>query len=402
MEQVNQGIALNFINANDIESISILKDASAAAIYGARGANGVVFITTKSGASGGDGIFEFSSSLSVASAAQNYELLDRTAFLGAVRLFGGDAEAQDGGSSTDWLDVIFRTSVSQNQNLSYSKGYADGNFRATLNYGKQNGIVENSSQKRLTGRLNWAHRFLDDKLNVEFQGTISGITDESAPISGSAGFQGDLLGAAYSANPSWPNDPSFDTGGVLNPANLLDQTSQEAKTFRGLFNLSASYAITDNLNAKLTYGLDTSNSTRKSAVGKEIIAFGNGSRDNGRGAVNDINVLNNLFEATLNYEKEFNANSKLDVVAGFSYQNFNRAGRNISGWGFATNSLTEIPEVLETAANSIESSISGSYQQYGRVNGGTDVFVNRLLPSVSTDRVNATISGVNAVFCGHL
>ena len=144
---------LNFINPNDIESISILKDASATAIYGSRGANGVVIITTKSG-KGNKGSFDFASSVSIAKPANEYDLLNREEFLAGVAQFGGDPVAQDQGANTDWQDFVTRTSVSNKQNLSYARGFETASIRASLGYDNQQGIMENSYMKRLTVKIN--------------------------------------------------------------------------------------------------------------------------------------------------------------------------------------------------------------------------------------------------------
>ena len=388
---------LNFLNPADIESISVLKDASATAIYGSRGANGVVIITTKSGKAGSAGVFEFSSSLSISTPGNSYDLLDRDEYLVAIDQFGGNVSERDAGSNTNWQDVVTRTVASQNQNLSWSKNYGKGNIRATFGYGKQFGVIENSSLERITGRTNWSHRFLDDKLTLSLQGTVSRVNDESAPLSGSAGFQGDLLGAAYSANPTWPNRANFDTGGLLNPANLLETTQSTAFTNRFLGNFSAEYAFTPELKGKVTVGYDVSESTRKSAINRDVIGFSNGTAGNGRGAVNDINVENRLLEATLNYNKEFE-NSSLDVLVGYSFQDFSRDGRNVQGWGFSTNNLTQMGDDLERSANTIEATIDGSYQQYGLGTNAPQVFVNRLFPEAATDNIAPSIIDVRAIF----
>ncbi|MGB7394628.1 MAG: carboxypeptidase-like regulatory domain-containing protein, partial [Pricia sp.] len=147
---------LSFLNPSDIESISVLKDASATAIYGSRGANGVVIVTTKSGKAGSGGVFDFQSNLSISKAANRYDLLNRQEFISAIEEFTPFSQNDvDFGSNTDWQDVILRTSASQNQNLSYSNNYGSGNVRATLGYGKQFGVVKNSDFERLTARVNW-------------------------------------------------------------------------------------------------------------------------------------------------------------------------------------------------------------------------------------------------------
>ncbi|QLG45741.1 SusC/RagA family TonB-linked outer membrane protein [Costertonia aggregata] len=369
---------LNFLNPSDIASMSILKDASATAIYGSRGANGVVIITTKNGKGAGSGPkFEFNTTLSVAGPARRYDLLDRGQFLSAVEQFGGIASDQDFGANTDWQDVVTRTAASQNQNLSYSQNYGKGNIRATFGYGKQFGVIENSSLERITGRVNWNHRFLDDKLNINLTGTISRVNDEQPPLSGNAGSQGDVLGAAYSANPTWPSSPNFNPqGGNLNPANFLASYQSITNTNRALINLSADYAITPELNAKVTVGYDNSESTRKSMLSGDILGFNNGAPENGRGAVNDLNLENSLLEATLNYKKEFE-NSSLDALIGFSYQEFATNGRNVAGFGFSTRNLNQMGTDLEDSANTVENLISGDYQQYGLGTNQSEIFINR-------------------------
>ena len=241
---------LNFLNPSDIESISILKDASATAIYGSRGANGVVIITTKRGR--GNGALEFTSNWSVSSPAKKYDLLGREEFLDAVEQFGGDRIAQDHGENTDWQDYIMRTSLSHKQNLAYSRAFGATTLRASAGYEDQQGILQNSYLKRFTGKINAGTTFLDDKLGLDLFTTFSNTKREDPPISGNAGFQGDLLGAAYSANPTWPTDPTFNPSGQRSPANMLNTFQSTGQTNRILANLSADYALTSNLSAKAT------------------------------------------------------------------------------------------------------------------------------------------------------
>ncbi len=390
---------LNFLNPSDIESISVLKDASATAIYGSRGANGVVIITTKSGKAGSGDVIEFSSSLSIASPANSYDLLNRNEYLAAVTSFGGDAAAADAGANTNWQDVVTRTAASQNQNLSYATNYGKGNIRATVGYGKQYGVIENSSLERITGRVNWTHRFLDDKLTVNVSATASRVNDEAPLVSGSAGFQGDLLGAAYAANPTWPADPDFNPGNLLNPANLLENYQSTSNTNRVLLNGSAAYAITPELTAKVNVGYDNSASTRKSVLTGNTVGLTNGTAGNGRGAVNDLDIENNLLEVTLSYKKDFE-DSSLDVLAGYSFQDFGTSGRNIAGWGFGTTDTDAMGDALESSANAVERTISGNFQQYGIGTNSPDVFVNRLFPAPVTDTQAVPFGGlkVRALF----
>jgi iron complex outermembrane receptor protein len=377
---------LNFLNPNDIESISILKDASATAIYGSRGANGVVFITTKSGKGALGSSWDFSSNLSISSVPKTYDLLSADQFLEQTELAGFNVAEKDFGASTDWQDFIFRTSASTNNNLSYSNNYGSGNVRATFGYGKTFGVVENSDLERITGRLNMNHRFFNNKLKLGLQSSISRVNDQTAPIGASAGFQGDLLGAAYSANPTWPTDPDFTgTGGLLSPAALLAYTQNIANTNRALINFSAEYSFIPELSAKINLGYDTSESTRTAVTSPRGLNLGNGVTGNGVGQVNDLNTESKLLELTLNYKKDF-SNSSLDVLVGYSFQDFQTDGRNVRGWGFFTDDLNEMGEDLENTANRIEDNITGDYQQYGYAPNIADgIFVNRLFPEPSTE-----------------
>jgi TonB-linked SusC/RagA family outer membrane protein len=378
---------LNFLNPSDIESISILKDASATAIYGSRGANGVVLITTKGG-KGTGGKFELESSLSFSQPAKEFDLLGREQFLDAVEQFGGVRADQDFGADTDWQSIVTRNAVSQNQNLSYTYGHDRGFVRATFGYGKQFGVVENSSLERITGRINASQRFFDDKLKLDLQGTISRVNDESPALSGSAGFRGDLLGSAYSANPTWPNDPTFDTGGQINPRILTDYVQSLSFTDRILLNFSGEYEFTPGLKGKISLGYDRSKSTRESAANALARNLDNAVFGNGRAAINDVNVENRLLEATLNYTKEFNENSKLEALVGYSYQDFQRFGRNVEGFGFGTTDLNQMSTDLARSAEIVEKAIDGRYQQYGYDSRSPDAFVNRLFPEIVTETVS--------------
>lgn len=346
---------LNFLNPNDIESMSILKDASATAIYGSRGANGVVIITTKSGKSGGGGQFAFSSNLTVSETADTFNLLSSQEFV--------DRGGADLGGSTDWQDFIFRSAFTSDTNLSYSRNYGDGNVRATFGYSNQEGIIENTQLERVTARINANHRFFKDKLKLSLQTTYSRLNDQAPFVSRTAGSTGDILAAAYYSNPTLDANPDFNTAPDRNPANLLAYFDDNTNTDRFLGNLSVDYAITDELSAKVTLGLDKSESFRGQAVGPQILSLDNGAIDNGRAAVSNLDTENQLLEVTFNYKKEFE-NSKFDALVGYSFQDFNRKGQNIIGQGYSTQSLNGIIDATEQAYNATRN-LSSNYQTYG-------------------------------------
>ncbi len=385
---------LSFLNPSDIENISILKDASATAIYGSRGANGVVIITTKSGRGGSqNGTFEFSSETSYSKPAESYDLLNRSQFISAVQAFGGTA--QDLGNDTDWQSYVTRNVASTNNNLAYSQNYGSGNVRATFNYADQLGVVEQSAQERITGRINASQRLLSDKLRLTLQSTLSRVNDQIPPLSATAGSTGDVLGAAYAANPTWPADTNFNPGDRINPINLLDNYLSKVHTDRFLINFSAEYDIIDNLTAKGTVGYDQSNSSSESAIASS--SFNAGAGDTGLGFRGDLEKTNRLMELTLNYNKDFDG-SKIDALIGYSFQDFRSKGSNTNGRGFSSTNLNEMSADLKNSKSILESLVTGSYQSYGFSPKTNGVFITRLFPEPSIDHVDGMSIPVQAVY----
>lgn len=378
------GNPLNFLNPSDIESMSILKDASATAIYGSRGANGVIIITTKSGRAGSGGTWELSSNISVASPVRQFDLLNRDEYLSAVTQFGGNAAANDFGADTDWQEYILRSATSTNHNLAYSQNYGSGNVRATFGYQKQFGVIEKSEFERITGRVNWNQRFLDDKLTLAIQTSISRTNREQPPVAAGAGFRGDILGAAYSANPTWPSNPGFDDGGGLTqPANYLNETQNITNTNRYLLNGSVNYAFTPELSAKVNLGYDVSDSENVSVLSSKLQNF-NGIEGIGFGTFNSLERENSTLEVTLSYNKDL-GNSNLDIVAGYAFQDFRTFGFNSQGRGFGTADLNEMGQDLVNTINGAQGVISGGYQQFAYGVNSSGLVVNRLFPSPVTE-----------------
>jgi iron complex outermembrane receptor protein len=380
------GNPLNFLNPSDIESISILKDASATAIYGSRGANGVVIITTKSGKGAEGGIFEFSSNLSISTPRGNYDLLGREGFLDAVEDYGGNRANVDFGANTDWQSVVLRTAASTNNNLAYSHRYNNGNVRATFGYQKQFGVVEKSEFERITGRLNLTHKFFQDRLLLGLQASVSRVNRDQPPLAGGAGFRGDILGSAYSANPTWPSSPTFDDGGgQIQPANYLAETQNKTNTDRFLINGSAEYKFTAELSGKVNLGYDKSESQNLSVLSSQLQNF-QGIEGIGFGTYNTLYRENKTLEATLNYVKDFE-NSKIDALVGYAYQDFRTSGRGAAGRGFGTSDLNLMAETLKNTVNAAARTIDGSYQQFYYGNNTSGLVVNRLFPDVVAGEV---------------
>ena len=374
---------LNFINPADIESISILKDASATAIYGSRGANGVVIVTTKSGKTASGGVWELDQTVSISTPRENFKLLDGPNFIAQTAEFRGETIANDidEGFNTDWQKVVLRTVASPVTNLSYSNNYGSGNVRGTFSYGKQFGIIQGSSQERITGRVNLSQRFIDDRLKFDLQASLARVNDLAPQISGGSGASGNLIGATYSANPTWPNDPAFViAGNLLNPANLLAYYRQKTNTDRFLVNFATSYDIIDDddneLRAKIALGYDDSNATASATISR-LVTNQNRVSDQGQASFNELRASSKLLEATLNWQRDW-SNVSLDAIIGFTYQDFKRQGFNSQGWGTPEANLDRMGENLRQDINNAASTIAGPYQQFGYDTRGN--FVNTLNP----------------------
>lgn len=359
---------LIFLNPNDIESITVLKDASAAAIYGSRGANGVILITTKQGRGGKAGIFNFGVTTSMANTARRYDLMNAQDFLlaakkanidgGADPVAAGEAvKGIDNGASTDWQDQIFRQAISQNYNLSWAYSNKGTTARLSASLDDQQGIVRNSGLKRFTARANLGQKLMNDKLKLEANITYSNTKNQYAPLSNNAGYQGSLLGAALQLNPTNPvynRDGSFfQPGDQRNPVQMLAYFDDRDFINRFLTNLSATYQITPSLSYRAVLGLDNSKSERTSfadprlgsnAYGGTINVYGrdyqNPIQGNGRGTRQNLETKSTLIEHYFTYDKTFNNVHAINAVAGYSYQSFQTSYTGNFGWGLNTPVVT--------------------------------------------------------------
>lgn len=354
---------LIFLNPNDIESMTVLKDASAAAIYGSRGANGVILITTKQGKGGKKGVFNFGANTSMANTARRYNLMQAQDFLLAAKkanidggsdpIAAGDAvKLIDGGANTNWQDQIFRQAISQNYNLSWGYNYKGTTARLSGSYDDQQGIVRNSSLQRMTVRANLGQKLLNDKLKLEANLTYSNTKNQYPPLSNNAGYQGSLLGAALQFNPTNPiNNPDgsfYQPGDQRNPSQMLAYFDDKDFINRFLINLSASYQITKDLSYKIVYANDNSASERtafadprlsSSAYGGNNIRIFDYDTQNstiqgfGRASRMNLDLKSTLVENYLTYDKVFNNVHALNIVAGYSYQSFETKFKGIFKFG---------------------------------------------------------------------
>ena len=250
-----RGDPLNFLNPQDIESMDVLQDASATAIYGSRGANGVVIITTRKGKAG-TSVLSFSASLGVSSMARKLPVLSASEFRTEVPKLGGTLDDKNG--STDWQKEVTRTALTQNYNLTMSGGSNKLTYYASFGMQKQQGIIKANQLDRYNGRFNATQRFWDDRLTIDVHLSVTTTKNNRPPFS-------TIVGDAIANNPTYP---AYDANGkpaiyqnFSNPLILFDLERDMSTINRVIGNISPSLRLAKGLVYKLNFGIDNSNGT---------------------------------------------------------------------------------------------------------------------------------------------
>jgi iron complex outermembrane receptor protein len=342
---------LNFLNPNDIQSFDILKDASATAIYGSRGANGVILITTKKGKEGVSSI-EYSTYASVSELPKKLDVLSGDEWL-ALRIDSMKIAANNEnhyGSNTDWQDQIFRTGFTQSHSLSLSGGAKKNSYRISLNYLDQEGIIKQSSMTKYVSRLNLTQYALKDKLLIDINVTASQILENRVPV-GATGFEGDLLLNALKTNPTWPvynaeNEP-FQTvvPTERSPIAMLEYTKDLTRTTRIMGGGSATLSIINGLKYKMNVGVDYTNAIRKMTQSQKLSYM---KSDQGRAQINTNELMNYVIEHVMNYNKTIGRQT-IDAILGYSFQHIEREGYDQQAGFFTTDKINYLYQMQEGA-----------------------------------------------------
>ncbi len=324
------GDPLNFINPQDIESIDVLKDASATAIYGSRGANGVILITTKRGKAGMSSL-GFSSNIGFSKIANPLPVLTAAEFRKEVPKLGGTLD--DEGGSTDWQKEVTRTAITQNYNLTLSGGADRLTYYASFGTQLQQGIIKKNEFDKYSGRFNVTQKFLENRLILEANLNYTNTKNQIPPI-------GNIIGDAISNNPTYP---AYDADGnpaqyqnINNPLIYFDLDKDITSINRVIGNIAASLKIIPSLVYKLNVGVDNSNSNR------DIQALPNAvpQRDGRLESYYNYN-RNTLIENYLTYTLN-TSHHDLTALAGHSYQKIYLQGRNNSINRFPISSVEPI------------------------------------------------------------
>jgi iron complex outermembrane receptor protein len=345
---------LNSINPSDIESITVLKDASATAIYGSRGANGVILIQTKRGSNIGNvSEMEYDTYIASSMVTKSLGLLNgdeyRTFVKANVAALGQNAVDALGPANTDWEKELMRTALVTNHNLAFSGGSGQTHYRASLNYFDQEGVVIANGLKRYQGRLNAAHYALNQKLRLGLNLMASRVNNTFSPNENTGGFLGGLFTNMAIYNPTYPvtrQDGSFfETGcpvtattclpsaqDVKNPVAMARQLTDLAPETRLLGNFNATVTLLEDLTAQTTLGIDNTDSERRSFAPRASAlgaAFGGYARQ----AQRSLQNLN--FQQLFTYTPRMGSN-ELEVVGGYEYTETDNRGFEAAMQGFIT------------------------------------------------------------------
>nr|WP_129730358.1 TonB-dependent receptor [Parabacteroides goldsteinii] len=341
---------MSTINPADIESLEILKDASATAIYGSRGANGVVLITTKSGKTGKQQI-SYSGSVSISSPAKKLDLLNATDYkrvLNAIIDEGGESDIyrvgdiQNNGLGTDWQDEVTKqNAISHEHQLSFTGGNEKTFYYASLNYANQDGIVKNTSFERWGARLNLKSN-INSRLTINFNVTGSYVKDRFAANGYGVNAEAGVLYAAYNYDPTLAvkdEDGNYVRSTILsvdNPVAIQEGMTSHSDTYRVLASAYGEYRIIDGLTAKLSLGTDFVNENRKNFI-SSLTQYG---EDNGGiGSNQNSEKSNYIVEGILNYIKTINEKHSIGGLFGMSYQRFVNTSMNSRAADFPDESL---------------------------------------------------------------
>ena len=331
---------LNFINPADIESIDVLKDASAAAIYGTRGANGVIIITTKKGK--GQSGLQYNNYFGVSAPANTINVLSAQEFISFQESKGDPANILDRNLNTDWQGEIFRNDAfTQNHSLSLNGGSDNSTFYVSLSYLDQEGLILTNDLKRLTGRINFSQRLIDDRLKVNLNFTASNTDNRSAPRNDGADANfGSLIPDALGGNPTYPvrnaDGSLFIFPNGRNPLADIDLYTSLTRNDRVLGNIEASFEILKGLEYKINFALDRS--VGNGDVQSRPSGLANIAVPEGIAVFSKTEANNSLIENYLQYRFAIGSHD-ITALAGHSFQRFSNRFTQASISGFTTEEI---------------------------------------------------------------
>ena len=340
------GNPLSTVHPNDIETFTILKDASATAIYGSRASNGVIIITTKKGQSGRVKV-DYSGTFSISTKSNTVDVMKAEDFRNfVIEKFGENSLQANalGKTSTDWQDEIFRTAFSTDHNVSVSGAVPHMPYRVSVAYTNENGILKTSNMQRLTGAINLNPNFFDKKLNIQLN--VKGVYNKNrfadrAAIGLATQYdptqpvymEGNPYGNGYFMYMKQEGDKASPIDiGLANPVAMLEEKDDKSTVYRSIGNAQIDYKFhfLPELRANLNLGYDVSKSKGDVIIADNSpLTYCTGNFKNGFGENSHYTQLkrNTLLDFYLNYANTFGVNY-IDVMAGYSWQHFYNSTTN--------------------------------------------------------------------------
>lgn len=332
------GGTLDNVDPNDIESINVLKDGSAAAIYGTRGSSGVILVTTKKGKKG-TATIEYNVYATSETVAKNTDVMNAAEWRALSKTTG---LGTDFGSSTDWFKAIEQTAITQVHNVSLSGGTDKTSYRASINYHDANGIMKHTGYSQLNGRINLTQKALNDKLTIDLN---LGATEKEQQLGNTAAFR-----YATIFNPTAPitsDDPQYKIYGgyfqqalfdYYNPVAIVNLDKNETKSEILDVSVKGTYEIVKGLSIDAFYSMETSG--RMNGNYADSHDYFAGYNRNGLASRQQDNSNSRLFESTAHYLGDITPTLNLSVLGGYSYQDFTNEGFYVQGGNFLTDDFS--------------------------------------------------------------
>ena len=357
---------LNFLNPADIESIDVLKDASATAIYGSRAAYGVVIITTKRGKLG-EARLDVGVSGGFSNIMRKIKILDASQFREAIAYYGAPA-TNDKGQNTDPLGAILQTGPLQNYSIAMSGGSENSRYRLSLGYLDQKGIIKKTGFQKYTANFSTNVKFLESKrLGFDINITASQSREQLAPIGNNSDFRGSLISQALQWNPT---DSLYRADGLpvarigdskVNPVAQQQYYNDNSRVTTALASISPYYKFTDWLEYRALLAVNYSTGIRRTSIDQRLNI--NDYFGRGYAAIGNNELLTQQMTHTLNFNKKLGSDFNLNALVGYEYTKFANSGTNVNalgpvgGFGIYGLDYTNYIQLSNTTARNISSFI---------------------------------------------
>ena len=368
------GVDISMVSPDDIESIDVLRDATATAIYGSKAANGVIIITTKSGKEGRVNV-SYNAYVGFDNISKTLDVMDASG-LKSLASSNGITLANDNGGNTDWQDEVMRTGVSHNHNVNINGGTEKTKYMASVNYMNRNGIVRGSDMSRLNVRSLVSTKILKDHLDISIGGNFNygkyegvAMNSEGASVMDAMNYYSPL-NPIYATDGSWFLDKSSSKN--YNPLSMINEDTGANTWKRQQFTAKATAHIIKglDLNANYSFSNRQRTSSSYSSIASQIYEGWNG-----RANRNTYFHTENTFEVYANYDHTWNDIHKLGLMAGYSWEErVSNDGFGLTVYNFYDDYVKWNQLTYASAINGIEGVESGVKETirnigfYGRVN----------------------------------